>query len=105
MKNGPSSSEQKTGSRGRSASGSPISRTALNQHRVQAKPLTRNSPCEAVAELALVFDVELAAEERGDVVGLDGVDRRPGQVAVDRREIRLLRNTMSVAYSHWSTLQ
>ena len=32
---------------------------------------------------------QLAAQKRGDVVGLDGVDRRPGQVAVDRRQIRL----------------
>src|SRR5262249_7544352 len=53
-------------------------------------PLDLIAPCEAVAYFPFVLDVELAANASSNVVGFDGVDRRPGQVAVDRREIRLL---------------
>src|ERR1035437_3490344 len=44
---------------------------------------------EAVAHLALILSVEFAAQESGNVFGLHGVDRRPAQVAVERRQLRL----------------
>ncbi len=52
-------------------------------------PRAFDADVETVAHLALVAGVQLAAQERGDVVGLDGVDGRPGQVAVNGRQIRL----------------
>ena len=52
-------------------------------------PCAFNANIEPVAHLAFVLGVEFAAQECGDVIGLDGVDRRPAQVTVDRRQFRL----------------
>lgn len=52
-------------------------------------PRAFHADIETVAHLALVLSAQLAAQERGDVVGFDGVDGRPRQVAIDGRQIRL----------------
>ena len=63
-------------------------------------PRPFDADVETVAHFALELRAELAPEESGNVVRLDGMDRRARQVSIDSLQIRLLRNTMSVAYSH-----
>jgi hypothetical protein len=60
---------------------------------------------ETVAHFAFELQTEFAPEECGNVVRLHGMNRRARQVFIDRLQIRLLAKTMSVAYSHWTTLQ
>ena len=48
-----------------------------------------DSDVETVAHFILVIGVEFAAEKRGDVIGLDGMNRRAGEIGVNGPKIGL----------------
>jgi len=52
-------------------------------------PRAFDADVETVAHFPLVLGVQLAPQKCGDVVGLDRMNRCPGQVAIDGRHIRL----------------
>src|SRR3990172_5814836 len=48
-----------------------------------------NADVEAVTHFVLIVAVELAAQERGDVVGLDGVNGGSGEIVVNGGQVGL----------------
>src|SRR5580704_4356726 len=52
-------------------------------------PRSFNTDVETISHFALVLPVQLAAEECGDVIRLDCMDRGTRQILIDRLQIRL----------------